>query len=56
VHFKDDAGPPYTGAVALAEAIPGARLVGIDHGGHLGLGNHPEVPREIGAFLRQVTE
>jgi pimeloyl-ACP methyl ester carboxylesterase len=56
VHFKDDAGPPYTGAIALAEAIPGARLVGIDHGGHLGLGNHPELPREIGAFLRQVTE
>lgn len=51
VHFRDDAGPPYSGAVALADSIPGARLVGIDHGGHLGLGTHPEVPHEIRAFL-----
>ena len=56
VHFKDDAGPPYAGAVALADAIPGARLLGIDHGGHLGLGSHPQVPREIAAFLREATQ
>ncbi|HEX6232712.1 MAG TPA: alpha/beta hydrolase [Jiangellaceae bacterium] len=56
VHYKDDAGPPYAGAVALADAIPGARLLGIDHGGHLGLGNHREVPSEIAAFLRETVE
>jgi pimeloyl-ACP methyl ester carboxylesterase len=56
VHFKDDAGPPYAGAVALADAIPGARLLGIDRGGHLGLGSHPEVPGQIRTFLPRATE
>lgn len=55
VHFRDDGGPPYDGAVRLARAIPGARLLTGDHGGHLGLGEHPEIAAGIEEFLRDVS-
>jgi pimeloyl-ACP methyl ester carboxylesterase len=54
VHFEDDGGPPYPGAVALAGQIPGARLLSGEHGGHLGLGEHPGITAGIDAFLEEV--
>ena len=41
VHARDDSGPPYPAAVAMARLIPCARLVTVDHGGHLMLGKPP---------------
>lgn len=56
VHARDDALVPCWAAVALAQSIPGARLhVLEDGGGHLMLGDHPDVATEIGALLRSVT-
>lgn len=44
VHARDDPGPPYGGAVELARKIPGARLLTIERGGHLMLGDHRGSP------------
>ncbi|GAA0505390.1 alpha/beta hydrolase [Paractinoplanes deccanensis] len=55
VHFRDDGGPPYDEAVAMCRRIPGARLVTGEHGGHLGLGDHPEITAAIRRFLATVT-
>ena len=53
VHARDDALVPCWAAIALAQSIPGARLhVLEDGGGHLMLGDHPEVATEISAQLR----
>lgn len=54
VHFKDDGGPPYPRAVAMAQLIPDARVLAGERGGHLGLGEHPEIVAGIAAFLRDV--
>jgi pimeloyl-ACP methyl ester carboxylesterase len=54
IHFKDDGGPPYAGAVAMAQRIPHAQVLTGEHGGHLGLGEHPEMPVSIKAFLRNL--
>jgi pimeloyl-ACP methyl ester carboxylesterase len=51
-HGRDDPGPPYEGAVALATEIPTARLIAWDRGGHIGLGHHPEIDDAIHAQLR----
>lgn len=51
-HGRDDPGPPYEQAVAIAGQIPGAQLVTWDRGGHLALGHHPEVDAAIHALLR----
>jgi pimeloyl-ACP methyl ester carboxylesterase len=57
VHARDDALVPCWAAVALAQSIPGARLhVLEDGGGHLMLGEHPEVAAEIGALLRSTQD
>ena len=40
-HGRDDPGPPYDGAAALAKQIPNARLIAWDRGGHIGLGSTP---------------
>lgn len=55
VHFRDDGGPPYAGAVDLVGRIPGARLLTGERGGHLGLGEHPDLTDGIEAFLGEVT-
>lgn len=55
VHFRDDPGAPFTGAETLASRIPDAQTLFPDRGGHLGLGEHPEVEEAIGAFLAQVS-
>jgi pimeloyl-ACP methyl ester carboxylesterase len=52
VHAEDDPGPPYPGAVEMARNIPGSRLLTIERGGHLMLGDHRWATVEVGRFLR----
>lgn len=54
IHFRDDTGAPIAGAQTLAHRIPGARPLFLDHGGHLGLGDHPEVAAALRTFLTEV--
>ncbi|MFK5635940.1 alpha/beta fold hydrolase [Ornithinimicrobium sp. LYQ103] len=54
IHFRDDTGAPFAGAQTLAHRIPNAQTLFLDHGGHLGLGAHPEVPATLRAFLDKV--
>lgn len=54
IHFRDDTAAPFAGAETLARRIPDAQTVFPDRGGHLGLGEHPEVARAIRAFLGRV--
>jgi pimeloyl-ACP methyl ester carboxylesterase len=56
VHSRDDGGPPYREAVAMARQIPCARLVTVDHGGHLMLGSHPTATLEVETFLEEFLE
>jgi pimeloyl-ACP methyl ester carboxylesterase len=51
VHAKDDPLVSYDAARDAAHRIPGARLVSIERGGHLLLGNREDVAREVTAFL-----
>ena len=53
VHAADDSFAPYENAVRAARRVPGARLVTIDHGGHLFLGAEDHVRSEIAAFLSE---
>jgi pimeloyl-ACP methyl ester carboxylesterase len=56
VHSRDDALAPCWGAVALSETIPTARQLVLEHGGgHLMLGEHPEVATAVQALLRSTT-
>ncbi len=54
IHFRDDTGAPFAGARTLAHRVPGAQTLFIDHGGHLGLGQHPEVGATLRRFLDEV--
>jgi pimeloyl-ACP methyl ester carboxylesterase len=59
IHGKDQPGSKGTpggdaAAAAMAELIPGARMVSIDRGGHLLLGDHPEIKTEIANLLAGV--
>jgi pimeloyl-ACP methyl ester carboxylesterase len=51
MHAKDDPGPPYAAAVRMAERMPDARLVTVERGGHMMLGEHPEATREVERFI-----
>ena len=51
VHAADDPLASYDAAAAAAARIPGARLVSLDSGGHLQLGQTERVRNEIAAFL-----
>jgi pimeloyl-ACP methyl ester carboxylesterase len=51
VSAVDDPLALYRNAQAMAAAIPGAKLVTIEDGGHLLLGHKDEVSAEISAFL-----
>jgi len=53
LHARDDTGPPYAAAVAMARQIPCARVVTVDRGGHLMLGKHPAATREVRVFLEE---
>ena len=54
IHFRDDTGAPFAGAQTLAHRIPHAQTLFLDHGGHLGLGEHPEVSATLRSFLDKV--
>lgn len=56
VHARDDAFAPRWGAVGLSELIPTARLLVVEDGGHLMLGDHPEVTTEIQKLLRSTSD
>jgi pimeloyl-ACP methyl ester carboxylesterase len=51
MHARDDPGPPYASAVEMARRIPDARLLTVERGGHLMLGDHAEATREVARFL-----
>jgi pimeloyl-ACP methyl ester carboxylesterase len=51
VHAKDDPLVSYAAAQRAAHRIPGARLVSMERGGHLFLGDREDVGREVTAFL-----
>ena len=53
LHARDDPGPPYPAAVAMARRIPCAQVVTVDEGGHLMLGEHPAARREVDLFLEE---
>lgn len=46
-HARDDALMPSWGAVGLSERVLGSRLLVIEDGGHLMLGEHPEVATAV---------
>lgn len=52
IHSKDDPLASFDGAQAAAGRIPGARLVALESGGHLGLGQTETVREAISSFLR----
>lgn len=52
LHAKDDPLASYEAAEQAAGRIPGARLVGLDSGGHLGLGQTDRVRDAIADFLK----
>ena len=51
VHARDDPLASYDAAERAADRIPGAVLVGLESGGHLGLGQTERIRSEIAAFL-----
>ena len=51
IHTKDDPLASFSAARAAAERIPGARLVALESGGHLGLGQTERVRDAIADFL-----
>ena len=54
IHYRDDTGAPFAGAQTLARRIPHAQPLFLDHGGHLGFGEHPEVGAALRDFLDKV--
>lgn len=55
VHATDDPLASHDAAEQAAERIPGAHMVSLASGGHLGLGQTSTVRAEIGAFLAEGT-
>jgi pimeloyl-ACP methyl ester carboxylesterase len=55
VHAADDPLASYDAASAAAARIPGARLVSLESGGHLQLGQAERVRAEVAAFLATPT-
>ena len=53
IHARDDGLNPFAIAEELAQRIAGARLVAVDQGGHLLLGEHAQLRAEISQFLQQ---
>jgi hypothetical protein len=51
ISARDDPLAPYRFAAAAAPRIPEARLMTIERGGHLFLGHHAVVRKEISAFI-----
>lgn len=55
ISARDDPTAPYENARSLSEQIPGARLLTVERGGHLNLGQRARITPEIRAFLREHT-
>jgi pimeloyl-ACP methyl ester carboxylesterase len=55
MHARDDPGPPYASAVEMVRRIPDARLLTVEQGGHLMLGDHTDAIREVALFLAEHT-
>jgi pimeloyl-ACP methyl ester carboxylesterase len=53
MHARDDPGPPYASAVEMARRISDARLVTVERGGHLMLGDQRKATREVARFLAE---
>jgi len=53
IHAVDDPLASFDNARRMAERIPGARLVTIESGGHMLLGQEERIETEIGAFLER---
>ena len=53
VNAVDDPLTLYVNARSMAERIPGAKLVTIESGGHMLLGNEEKIRSEIVAFLEE---
>jgi pimeloyl-ACP methyl ester carboxylesterase len=53
VHAVDDPLASFDAAAAAAQRIPGAVLVALESGGHLGLGQNGRVRAELAAFLER---
>jgi pimeloyl-ACP methyl ester carboxylesterase len=51
MHARDDPGPSYASAVEMAHRIPDARMVTVENGGHLMLGDHAEAIGEVARFI-----
>lgn len=51
LHARDDPLASHEAAVHAAQRIPGAKLVSLDSGGHLGLGQTERVRTEVSSFL-----
>jgi pimeloyl-ACP methyl ester carboxylesterase len=56
VSAVDDHWAPYRYAATAADRIPGAKLVTIDHGGHLFLSHDAQVRTAIAGFIASVTQ
>ena len=53
MHARDDPGPPYASAVEMVRRILDARLLTVEQGGHLMLGDHTDAIREVALFLAE---
>lgn len=53
ISSADDGFGTYETARYSAEHIPGARFIGFESGGHLWVGHHGEVLREVAAFVKR---
>ena len=51
VNARDDGLSAFQNAARAAERIPGARLLTIEHGGHMLLGSQGRVGQEVARFL-----
>ena len=55
IHAEDDALISFTQGQYTAQNIPGARLIELQSGGHLLIGQQEKVRSEVEEFLRQHT-
>lgn len=56
IHAEDDALVSFTQGQYTAQNIPGARLIKLQSGGHLLMGQHEKVKSEVEEFLKQHTQ
>lgn len=52
MHARDDPGPPYASAAQMTRQIQHARLVTVETGGHLMLGDHADAIQTVARFIQ----